>query len=274
MKLAILYTSHRQLRELDHAPAFYERSPLLKNQVDVLFHCNNAAIDESVLRDKLSKLPVGRMEVRIAPSQNVGGYVYGQYEALGDLWDHIDLSQWDWIVHLHPDLYLADPVKLLAAIEAADQANVPLLVSRVFGLGQPAYATDCFAFKPVPTMRTIFDGYKPLLATPIRVPTERVFFYEVIRSGLPHLVRDRFTHGHYYRDIDCWGVWHEHDLRRIEAYLRKPSSRWKYTALNCLGDLRETFTTLTVWAGRNVKHRPQDSLMAQWTRIEPKRRPA
>ncbi len=269
MKLAILYTSHRQWEELDFAPAFYERTTRLRGQFDLLFHCNNPAINETELRAKLEKIPAKSLFVRVAPSKNLGGYVYGQFEAMSDTWDHVDLTQWDWIIHLHPDLFIADENKLLAAIEAADKAGAQVLVSHVFGLWQPAFASDCFAFKPVPAMRAAFDGYRPLLATPTRVPTETLLFIEIHRAGVKYFISDRFLHGHYHREIDRWGIWHEHDLRRVAAYLRKPSSRWWYTVGYSLRFPLQLGRILADWIRRKIYKRPQDGLPQLLSRIEP-----
>ena len=268
MRLAILYTSHRQWAELDYLPAFFERASRLKHQVDILFHCNNGQIDEAALRDKLAKIPARSVTVRVSPSKNTGGYVYGQYEAMADMWDHVDFSQWDWVIHMHPDLFIADETKLFGVIDQAERAGAELIVSAVFGHRLPSFGTDCFIFKPVPAVRGVFDGYIPLLSTPIRIPTENLFFIEVHRARLKYLVVPRYAHGHYHKDIDRWGIWHEHNLRRVAAYLQKPSSRWRFTLQQALRHPYQAANAVAVWLGRIVYGIPQDGLGAQLSRIE------
>ena len=145
-----------------------------------------------------------------------------------------------------------------------------MLLTKVFGHRSPTFGTDFFAFKPLPKFRSIFDSYLPLLRTPIVVPLEALFFIEVHRAGANYAIGQRYLHGHYHRDIDGLGLWHEHDLDRLAAYLRKPSSRWWYTLKQCFLHPIEALRSLVVWCGRQFRHLPQDSLAAQWSRIEPR----
>ncbi len=271
MKLAILYTSHRQWEELDFAPAFFARTTRLKLEADVLFHCNNADVSESAIREKVAQIPAKSVYVRYEPQQNTGGYPYGQFEAIRDLWNHLDLSQWDWIIHLHPDLFIADERPLLEAIEQAERDGKEMLLTKVMGHRSPTFATDLFAFKPLPKIRPIFDSYLPLLATPIVVPLEALFFIEIHRALAAYTVAGRFAHGHYHRDIDRLGVWHEHNMDRVAAYLRSPRSRWATTIKQCLLHPRKAARIKVEWIGRTLYRMPQDPLLQQLTRIEPTR---
>jgi len=271
MKIAILYTSHRQWQELDYTPAFFERTERVKREVDVLFHCNNGEINETALCEKLAKIPAKSLHVRYSPQQNTGGYPYGQFEAIVDLWNHLDLTQWDWIIHFHPDIYIADERPLLAAIESAERDGKEMLLTKVFGHKSPTFGTDFFAFKPLPGFKAIFESYVPLLATPIVVPLEALFFIEVHRAGVKYIVAPRYRHGHYHRDFDGLGLWHEHNMRRIAAHLRKPSLRWWETMKQCLLQPTRAARTFAEWTGRSLYKIPQDSLAAQWTRIDPRK---
>lgn len=268
MKIAVLYTSYRQFREFDLTPAFYARTQRLQREADLLFHCNNAEIDQAALRDKVEKIPVRSRLIRNAPQQNSGGYPYGQFEAIVDLWTHVDLSQWDWIIHLHPDIFIADEQPLLSAIESADRAGHDTLVTRIFGHRSPNFATDFFAFKPQPRFKAIFESYLPLLKTPIVVPLEALFFIEVHRAGANYAVAPRFASGHYHRDVDALGLLHEHDLPRVQAYLNNPNSRRWHTIKHCLAHPGQAVLTLVEFIGRKVYGKPQDSLWALLSRIE------
>jgi hypothetical protein len=269
MKLAILYTSYRQFRELDFAPAFFERALRLREEADILFHCNNGTIDQAALREKLAKIPAKSLTVRFEPQQNTGGYPYGQFEAIRDLWNHVDLSQWDWIIHIHPDLFIADEKPLLAAIEKAEAGGKEMLVTKCFGHRSPTFATDFFAFKPLSKIRPVFDSYLPLLATPLVVPLEALFFIEVHRAGVAYDIALRFLHGHYHKDIDQLGVWHEHQLDRLPAYLRDPSGRWNITRKQAFLHPKLAARTFAEWIGRRLHKIPQEPLSKQLTRIEP-----
>ena len=177
------------------------------------------------------------------------------------------MTQWDWIIHFHPDIFIADERPLLAAIESAESDGMEMLLTKVFGHRSPTFGTDFFAFKPLPQFRAIFESYLPLLNTPIVVPLEALFFIEVHRAGARYAVANRYRHGHYHRDIDALGLWHEHNIERVAAFLRNPSSRWWQTAKTCLLRPQKSGRTAAEWIGRMLYKIPQDSLFKQWTRI-------
>jgi hypothetical protein len=142
-----------------------------------------------------------------------------------------------------------------------------MLVTPIFGLNHPSYATDFFAFRPSRVPRSIFESYRNFDGTNAIVPLENLFFIEVHCAGLNCLVTDRFTHGQYHRDIDLLGLWHEHNLRRVDLYLKRGWSRWLPTCLRCLRHPYLTMRFIMNWGDRKLRGLAQDSLAQQLTAI-------
>jgi len=266
MKLAILYTSYRQFRELDYLPEMFRRAAQLRSTASIIFHCNNAEISQPELAEKLAKIPCQSMDFIYAPQKNRGGYPYGQFEAIGDVWDKL-ASHFDWVIHLHPDVFVMDEEPLLAALKKADSEKADILVTPTFGLKHPSFATDFFAFRPDAVPRAVFESYRNFDRTTIVVPLENLFFVEILRARLNYSVAHRFAHGHYHRDIDQLGLWHEHDLRRMDLYRKKNWLRWLPTFGRCLRRPYLTTRFVLNWFNRKIRGQAQDTLAQQLTAL-------
>jgi hypothetical protein len=265
MNLALLFTSYRQFEELDLQAEFMRRASRIPSSVPVIYHNNNGKLAPSAISEKLAKIPAVNIDFIHSPQKNAGGYPYGQFEAILDVWDK--LSGYDWVIHLHPDIFIVDESRLLEVIGQANRGGFAMVVTPTFGLKAPSFATDFFAFRPSGTPRGIFESFLPLQDAPIVVPLEDLFYIEVHRAGVKYMVAHRFAHGHYHRDIDQLGLWHEHDLNRVRAYLRRPGSRWPFTLRRCLSRPYLTLRYTLNWWNRRRQGIPQDSLPQQLTAL-------
>jgi hypothetical protein len=266
MKLGILYTAHRQLDELDFAGRFLESAPVLK-QSQIIFHCNNSAISSENIAQKLAAWPVASVQLIHSTIANRGGYAYGQWEAILDSWEALQDKHLDWVIHLHPDVFLANEQPLIAAIESVHAAGMELLVSRTFGTKTPAFATDFFAFRPSKIPRDLFASFEPLIGAPAVVPLEHLFFNEVHRHKIRYSMVQRFHDDHYHRDIDLLGLWHEHDLRRVKIYFKHPCLRWIYTAATPFKKPYPTARLLLHQWTRRITNLPCERLVKKLTSV-------
>lgn len=265
MKICILYTSYRQFEELDYLAVLWPRLPYLSSSADVIYHCNNKNIQREELEKKLSKIPFRKLDLIYSPQKNVGGYPYGQFEAICDAWGR--LQEYDWVIHLHPDVFIIDEERLLGALRKADSEQADMVVCPIFALAHPSFATDFFAFRPSAVPLSVFESYHPLESTKVVVPLENLFFIEVHRARLKYDVAHRFAHGQYNRDIDRLGLWHEHHLQRMKLYLKQGWLRWIPTMTRCATHPFGLLKCLFRWAERRLKGIRQDSLAQQLTGV-------
>ena len=270
MKICLLYTSYRQLEEIDLGIRVSKSHNILRSSAHVMFHCNNGEISREIIYKKVARLPYVTSRLYYQPQNNVGGYPYGQFEAILDMWDDLIAGCYDLVIHLHPDIFIIDEDLLLTTLAEAhtDSGEIPSwLVTKCFGHRHPSFSTDFFAFRPDAKMRSVFASYLHLLKTPLVVPLESLFFIEVLRTGLPYAVIPRFKHAHYYRDIDHLGLWHEHNIQRIIAYQHSPSRRWVTTFLRVALHPYKTIRATATFLARMLVRIPQDSLLKQLTTI-------
>lgn len=265
MNIAILYTAHRQFRELEHMAFFFERAQHLRGNVDIIYHSNNPLIGEEALRSRLAAVPC--RSLRLVCSQENCGYGYGQFEAIDEVWDILQEGGWDWIIHLHPDIYIANDSAVVQSLVEADASGCDAILTRNLGHGHPSFATDFFAFKPSAFQRVIFQSYRSLRHESTIVPLEVLFFVEVLKANTKFRLVDRFKHGHFHRDIDHVGLWHEHDLRRIERYRQAPASRWIVTAGRVLLHPFSALHVILLWLYRVLMRKQQDELRKQLTTV-------
>jgi hypothetical protein len=266
MRIAILFTAYRQFAELDLQSEFFRRSTRLKSEVDIVYHCNNASLPTHDLTKKLDTIPCKSMTLLHHPC-NDGGYAYGEFEAICDAWDTLIAGGWDWVIHLHPDVFVVDENRLLKALEAAEAASCAIVLTRVFGNQAPSFATDFFAFRPAETPRSVYSSWEAFRDEPVIVPLENLYFVEVVRHRLAAHIANRFKSGAYYQDPDHLGLWHEHKLHRAWDYLKRPSLRWRGTAWRMFHHPRAVAAVIRTWTRRQLSGVQQDSMMKYMTLI-------
>jgi hypothetical protein len=275
MKLAILYTAHRQFQELDFAVKFIAQSKNIKNS-DIIYHCNNGKINKETLAKKLEKFPCNNLYFIYNPQSNSGGYAYGQFEAICDAWDIIQRGRYDWVIHLHPDVFVVDEEPLLSALEEAENENKSLVVTKTLGYNYPAFSTDFFAFRPEGISKSVFESYKYLIPDGVTLstnasgsifPLECAFFFEAYRQKVLFYVAKRFISGDYHRDIDCLGLWHEHNQKRVQRYFEHPSKRWSETIIRIFNNPRYSLSFVREWLWRAKNKLPRDPLAKMLTKV-------
>ena len=116
-KILLLYTSHRQLREVYLQSLLYRKFPekysnIICN-VDVLFYCNSTQVPKDKLIKYLNLLPQKNKKL-IYTSKNIG-YCWGGHESLSETFDV--WKDYDIVIHLHPDVFILSDNVLCKIIE-------------------------------------------------------------------------------------------------------------------------------------------------------------
>jgi hypothetical protein len=266
VKIAILFTAYRQLPELDVIADLFGRAPRISSSVDVVYHCNNAGIATGAVQEKLDRVPC-KSRTLIHQPTNKGGYAYGQFEAICDAWETMIAGGWDWVIHVHPDVFIVDENKLLGVIEQADAAGAGGVFAHMAGNKHPSYSTDFFAFRPTAVPKAVFQSYECLLDEPVIVPLENLFFMEIHRVGVKPFVTQRFLSGQYHQDLDLIGLWHEHDLQRVRLFMEKPSKRWRRTVVRTMKRPGATAWAALSWLRRWRAGVKQDGLPKYLTMV-------
>ncbi len=271
MNIAILYTSYRQFEELDFAAEFLQQTGYLK-QCDIIYHNNNKSIDVDALNQKLSQLPCRKLRFIYNPVANSGGYLYGHLEAICDAMNAIEDGYYDWVIHLHPDVFIVNEELLLTTLKEASAQDKVLVVTRNFGSHSAAFGTDFFAFRPSETIRAVFqstlNSFSKMVAEKVAIMNETVLFHEVYHHQVPFYLAKRYVADVWHRDLDCLGLWHEHDMSRVRAYLENPSARWRRIPVRCLRKPKQALYIAKEWLQSYQSDQPNESLLKLLTKVE------
>ena len=105
MKILFFITMHRQLDELKIYSYFFNKFNHIKN-FDIFIYNTNKNISEQMVRNNVNV----NTNVYVHCDANNEGYVLGLFSGLSQNYDFY--REYDFIVHLHPDVFILDDKKL------------------------------------------------------------------------------------------------------------------------------------------------------------------
>jgi len=260
MRLLILFTSYRQIEELDYQAQFLRKCNFLSAHSDVLFHCNNRQIPIDSIQEKLKQLPVNNTQVIYGSNQ--GGYLRGQFQAIADTFTLGIFDSYDFVIHLHPDIFIVDEKPIVEIINSRLARQSDICVARIFGNSDPSFATDFFIFRPSIILAKLFSSYTDfdeIFESPL--PLERIFYQLIHKLNIKYLEVERFKLGRYFRDIDELGLWHEHRLLKVRLYFKSPQLRYILTVSDFFKNPKLSLAIFRDYILRKYKGEKQDNLL-------------
>ena len=216
MKILIFLASHRQLDEFKYFNIFLEKTKELKTMCDLYIHINNPRISQRVL-NYYKEFKIKNKKIYITTKNS--GYASGGMEAINDSYKMGIFNNYDYVIHMHPDVFITEETELIKLLKDNLNNNKVFLVTKYFPWKTfEHYATDFFIFKPKLLKNNIFDDENLYKFKPDKVET---FFYNIlIKNNINCLLVKRFNNDHWYpRRIDNLKLWHEHDLNKIKKFL-------------------------------------------------------
>lgn len=222
MKTLLLYTSHRQVEELEIARFFYNRDPFLKT-LDVRLHCNNPKINQKLVSEIVNGFEAPN--VKIDFTSNNSGHHSGVAEAINSLYE--ELSDYDFVIHTHPDIFILHADKIKKTIEENYNKDVDYIawqIHRTHGLAPGKrrdleYASDFFIFKPK-SKNNVFKHYKEYWEKYPKSGCERFLGYQIEKSNLTVADLDRGELGGMEGGLESLGIWHCHNLSLIKTFIK------------------------------------------------------
>lgn len=208
MKNLLFYTFHRQIEEIYYSSLFFNKSDFLKSSFDVILHCNNP----SVTYNQIKSVALFDTNVDVIITSKNVGYSYGGIEATSDSFELF--KQFNAVVQLHPDCYIVDSQNLQNTIKE----NFDLAAAPFYHIGRPAYTTDFFIIKTKTNfLENCHANWK---SNPKDIPEH--FLYDTATNlNLNTYKINRYPdmNGAGNRNIDNFGLWHEHDNNKLKQYL-------------------------------------------------------
>ena len=228
VKVLLLYTSHKQLEEVRLSSYFYNRNDYLR-QMDVLLHCNNKLIDKEKLKKALDLFQAPKKDLIF--SEKNSGHHSGVAEAVDSVYHK--LKEYDFVIHLHPDIFLVHTEKLESTLRENFSKDIDYIVWDLPARapGEPAsfardseYASDFFIFKPKKN-NNIFKHYIEYWGEYPHSGCERFLFCAIQKDGLKtaRLDRDPWAAmtppATQTKGPEQFGIWHCHHLPHARAYI-------------------------------------------------------
>ena len=213
-RVLLFITSFRQLKEFEYYSFFFNRFTTLNKICDLYIHCNNKDISEDLVK-YYKKFNLDNKHLFIS-SKNLG-YTMGNIEALSDSYDSGIFSQYDYIIHSHPDVFMLEEEPIVNLLKKNMKTDTAFYISQGLPDDQSFLQTDFFIFKPNLLSINIFkydiNNWKGI--------GEHYMYYILTKYNIKYELIKRFDNNTWHpRRIDNYKVWHEHDLSLVEAYIQ------------------------------------------------------
>lgn len=236
--ILLLYTSHRQLEEVNLQSLLNKRYGSHLLDVDMLFYCNSPMVDKVKLEKYLGELPHKNKKL-IYTDKNIG-YLWGGHESLSqtfNVW-----KEYNYCIHLHPDVFILNDqhiLKMISEMKDEDFINTHNL-DPLKDDNKDYLSFDFFIFKPRQILNKIGlknyqnslsinpsyedenffnlyldDNEKKIAKTP-----EHLLSRIIKKYNLKSKIIQRYDNNYWEpRRPDMIGLYHEHDLTKIQSLI-------------------------------------------------------
>jgi hypothetical protein len=216
MKILIVITGHRHNAEYKYFGQFLEKClHLSSSECEVFIHSN--CKDNDIFQN--TRYITNKKRIYIT-DKNIG-HNLGGIEAVGDTIHMLGLANadcvYDYVIHVHPDVFIVNDQKLVQILSEELHTDNAFIVNRSFPDKLNWYSFDFFIFKPRKIGTNIFSNYETYTECP-----ERFLYNAIVSHNIPHIVIPRYDDNRWFpRRIDLNYMWHEHDLSRVERFIRE-----------------------------------------------------
>ena len=211
MKILLFITGHRQLKEYHYFNVLLKR---LTIDCDIYIYCNNPDISGEIVEYYQQFQQINK---RLFITSLNNGYTMGAIEAISESLNMGIFHGYDYVIHLHPDVFLTDDTYLLELLNKHLKNETVFLVNRCFPDDQEHFSVDFFIFKPKLLRINIFISE---LYT-YKYSPEKYLFYVLRKYNIMYQVVKRFNNDCWYprRIDDHLKLYHEHDLTKVEELI-------------------------------------------------------
>lgn len=214
MKILLFITGFDQVIQYDYFRRFLE--PLnLNHMCDLYIYCNNPNIPSDIFK-YYQNFKQKNKYLYITP-QN-GGYRIGGVEAISNGIEMGIFSNYDYVIHLHPDVFITDDKYLIdVLISNLDNENVFLITKSI--PNNTYFSFDFFIFKPKLLKKNIFieDLYK------FQGNPENYLHDMIEKNNIKYSYIKRFNNDNWSprRIDDNLKLYHEHDMSKVIEILQQ-----------------------------------------------------
>lgn len=214
MKVLLFITSYRQLEEYKYFNQFLQRLNVLPNICDIFVYCNNVNISNELLTYFQE---FKQQNKRIYITSKNDGYARGGVEALSVAYDMGIFEEYDYVIHLHTDVFITDDTYLMEVLNKNLHNDTVFFITKSVPNDSNFFSFDFFIFKPKLLLNNIFKDEMYTFSKPVEY-----YFCDVIqKNNINYQFIKRFENDHWYpRRIDeNLKLYHEHDLQKVKLLL-------------------------------------------------------
>lgn len=214
MKLLLFITGHRQLEEYNYFNLFLKKLNL-NSMCDIFIYCNYPDIQNTIINYYQN---FNQKNKRLFITSLNAGYRIGGVEAVSEGIEMGIFNEYDYVIHLHPDVFITDDLYLTEILlNNMDNDNV-FLVTKSLPSDSRFFSFDFFIFKPKLLTKNIF---KENLYNFSDCP--EYYLHDMIKeNNIKYTFIKRFDNDYWHprRIDDNLKLYHEHDMNNVINVLK------------------------------------------------------
>jgi hypothetical protein len=213
MKILLFITGHKQLEEYNYFSRFLKRLKL-NALCDIFIHCNNPDIHNSIINYYQN---FNQQNKKLFITSINAGYRVGGVQAISEGIELGIFKDYDYVIHLHPDVFIIDDNYLTEVLLENLNNDVVFLVNKSIPHDPKFLSFDFFIFKPKLLTKNIFIDE---LYTFKQAP-EQYLHDMIIKNNINYIYVKRYNNDNWEpRRIDeNLRLYHEHDLNKVQSLL-------------------------------------------------------
>jgi hypothetical protein len=212
MKILLFITGYRQLDEYKYFNIFLQQLDL-NTMCDIFIYCNNPEIPDKIL-EYYKKFNQKNKNLLITPLNS--GYRIGGVEAVSKGIEMGIFNEYDYVIHLHPDVFITDDLYLKEILINNINNDTVFFITKSNN-DDKFFSFDFFIFKPKLLTKNIFIEELYTFTT-----SPEHYFHDMINKyNIKYTFIKRFNNNNWNpRRIDeNLKLYHEHDMNKVIALL-------------------------------------------------------
>jgi len=213
MKILLFITGYKQLVEYNYFNIFLKKLKL-NSICDIYIYCNNQKIQTDIV-EYYQNFEQQNKHLFITTVN--AGYNRGGVEAVSKGIEMGIFNGYDYIIHLHPDVFITDDTYLLEVLNENINNDTVFFITKSVAKDPRFFSFDFFIFKPKLLTKNIFIEN---LYTFIGCP-EHYLHDMIIKHNIKYTFIKRFNNDTWYpRRIDeNLKLYHEHNMNKVDEII-------------------------------------------------------
>lgn len=215
MKVLLFITGYRHLEEYNYFSIFLKQLRL-NNICDIFIYCNNPDIQNTIINyyqnfDQTNK--------RLLITTLNSGIRIGGVEAVSQGIEMGIFKEYDYVIHLHPDVFITDDLYLTDILLNNLHNDIVFFITKSWYPNPKFFSFDFFIFKPKLLKKNIFiDELYSFTDCP-----EHYLHDMIVNNNIKYTFIKRFDNDNCFpRRIDeNLKLYHEHDMDNIKNLLKE-----------------------------------------------------